>query len=135
PFELHPSFATPNDRDTRIWRYVTLAKLVSMLHARALFFPRSDRLSDPFEGSYPKMNPVICVEILRAAGLAEEAVQQSAKHLPASHRNFRRFVAISCWHMNDFESAALWDLYGRTGEAVAIQSTLGGLIDTVAAFA
>jgi hypothetical protein len=134
PFTPHPSFSTPSDLNTRIWRYVSLAKLVSLLHSRALFFPRSDRLGDPFEGSYPKMNPGLRVEILRAAGLAEEAVRQSAEHLPVANRRFRRFVAVSCWHMNDYESAALWDLYGRTGESVAIQSTLGALVDAISAF-
>ena len=38
---------------------------------------------------------------------------------------------VSCWHTNDGESAALWGLYLKSGEGVAIRSTLGKLQSTL----
>lgn len=35
----------------------------------------------------------------------------------------RRFTYISCWHMNEHESAAMWSLYARDGRGVAVRST------------
>ena len=35
----------------------------------------------------------------------------------------KRFVHISSWHMKEYETAAMWKLYARTNEAVAIKST------------
>jgi hypothetical protein len=36
-----------------VWRYMSLTKFVSMLDTKSLYFSRTDKLSDPFEGSYP----------------------------------------------------------------------------------
>jgi len=36
---------------------------------------------------------------------------------------------INSWHMNEHESAAMWRLYARTNEAIAIRSTYQRLYD------
>jgi len=38
-------------------------------------------------------------------------------------QEFRKRVYINCWHMNERESFAMWNLYVRSNEAIAIQST------------
>lgn len=133
PYNPHPSFGTPSS-DTRIWRYVSLAKLVSLLHSKTLYFARSDRFNDPFEGSYPRANKTLRAlkaEMMRKSGVPEALASAAAEGTPAFAKNFRRFIAISCWHMSDFESAALWDKYAPTGEAVAIESSMEQLIDAI----
>jgi len=72
-------------------------------------------MGDPFEGSYP-------VSYLRNGQLHE-------MHQNEDHRNrLRAHIAISCWHQNDHESAAMWNLYLKSDEGVAIQSTAGNLV-------
>ena len=39
--------------DTVLWRYMDFTKFVSLLEKSALFFPRADKLGDPFEGYWP----------------------------------------------------------------------------------
>ena len=41
------------------------------------------------------------------------------------------FVYVNCWHMNLAESMAMWKLYARSNEAVAIRSTFRRLVDEV----
>ncbi|MFN8224152.1 MAG: hypothetical protein U0R50_13000 [Gaiellales bacterium] len=48
----HPVFNAPPD-DTVVWRYIDLAKLISLLDHRALYFARADTLGDPHEGALP----------------------------------------------------------------------------------
>jgi hypothetical protein len=36
--------------------------------------------------------------------------------------SFKKF-GVSCWHMNDYESKAMWKLYANKG--IAIESTIG----------
>jgi hypothetical protein len=36
--------------------------------------------------------------------------------------NVRKEIVISCWHENEFESAAMWKLYSKNGKGIAIQS-------------
>ena len=35
---------------------------------------------------------------------------------------------MNCWHENEHESAAMWDLYLKSNEGIAIRSTFGKLI-------
>ena len=48
-FELPPAEAI-------LWRYIDMTKFLSLLHSKALFFVRSDKLGDPFEGSFSRVN-------------------------------------------------------------------------------
>lgn len=40
---------------------------------------------------------------------------------------FSRQIFVSCWHINEFESAAMWRLYSLSSESVCIQSTYSNL--------
>lgn len=35
----------------------------------------------------------------------------------------KKRVFVNCWHLNEYESAAMWDLYLKNEEGVAIQTT------------
>jgi hypothetical protein len=114
---------------------MSVTKLLSLLHTQSLFFPRSDRLRDPFEGSFPKVNEPFEEAFFRdQIGLPPAKVQEKIAYNKEFSRNFRRFVAVSCWHISTYESAALWSLYGPAGETVAVQSTVDRLISAFAGF-
>jgi hypothetical protein len=38
---------------------------------------------------------------------------------------------LNCWHLNDYESAAMWDIYQRNNDAIAIQSTYTKLCNSL----
>jgi hypothetical protein len=54
PIVADPLFEQPPD-DARIWRYIDISKLVSLLTTNALFFARADRFTDTWEGSVRQM--------------------------------------------------------------------------------
>lgn len=54
-YEEHPVFNPPSD-DAVLWRYMDFTKFVSLLEKSALFFARADKLGDPFEGAFSKIN-------------------------------------------------------------------------------
>jgi hypothetical protein len=114
-YKEHRDFEKPKER-ARIWRYMDFTKFVSLLDNKALFFPRADKLGDPFEGSFSKANIPIREEIYRGENdLTTEEVSEIYKSLP-------EFTAISCWHINWYESAAMWKLYLKSNEGIAIRS-------------
>jgi hypothetical protein len=49
-----------------------------------------------------------------------------ADYYPELVQNLRKGLFASCWHESRFESAALWDQYGRAA-GLAITSTIGRL--------
>lgn len=119
----HQYFHLP-DPETKVWRYLSFTKFVSLLHSRALHFARADRFDDPFEGTVPEH----ARESLRAflAGI-HEAPDQAADEFLRLAEVSRLFAYISCWHANPAESDAMWRLYAFATEGVAVQSTVGRL--------
>ena len=119
----HPAFKRPKDPQVRIWRYMDFTKFVSTLENGGLFFPRADRLGDPFEGTFTVSNRQALRHALLRDGLPDERVRKVTESDVKLRRWVRRWMMISCWHMNEHESAAMWKLYARTNEAICIQST------------
>ncbi|MFA1819553.1 DUF2971 domain-containing protein [Virgibacillus oceani] len=40
------------------------------------------------------------------------------------NEDVRAHSFVSCWHLNEYESAAMWDLYVKNNEGITIQSNL-----------
>jgi len=117
--QSHEAFEEPKEKDIKIWRYMDFTKYISLLESRSLFFVRADKLKDPFEGSYPRIN----IE-LRRQWFTERGFPVRAEELSVAYERVRKFFFINAWYMNDIENAAMWKLYLKTNEGVAIQSTL-----------
>ncbi len=43
----------------------------------------------------------------------------------------RSWSVVSCWHINNSQSAAMWELYCKSGEGIAIRSTVGALCSSI----
>jgi len=113
--------------DLHIWRYLSFPALVSILQRRGLFFSKLAELAklDPYEGGLSKP----C--------LSELTVRYRPEHDQNRYTDGESFArameakgqwtrAVSCWHISEVESAAMWRLYsGKRG--IAIRSTLGQL--------
>jgi hypothetical protein len=129
--DLHPDFAQPKNPKAAIWRYMDLAKFVRLLQTRRLYFARSDLLGDKFEGSNTLAahhwadrlsQPDQEVELGKlwpnmSATQARGVLQQ----LRLMRIGMRTQVFVSCWHLSDVESAAMWSLYGGNNASVAIR--------------
>ena len=122
-------------RNATIWRYMDLAKFESMLDTRALFFCRSDRFDDPFEGSYPNEAAVEAALPSMIAALASDpSLPQriaGAKRMSSCRKQTREAVLVNCWHVNEHESEAMWKLYLRSGKGISIKSSVERLTDAV----
>lgn len=106
----------PDDPDTIIWKYLDLSKFVDILLYRKLFMSRSDLFEDQYEGTF------------------SEPTYEEIKKLAVHNTDFldyykihRQNVVISSWHINEYESFAMWQIFTQKNEGLAIQSTLGRL--------
>ncbi len=114
----HESFTWPETPDQKLWRYMDLAKFLSALQTESFWLTRSDMLGDPFEGSIPRAT----VEE-EARTLREHGIDIAAAGIAEGRRWFLTQVHVSCWHLSDHESAAMWRLYSQANEAICVQST------------
>lgn len=105
-----------------------------MLEAGALYFANVHSFGDPFEGSLTRRNQVarrqaIARQYVEAAD-AKQKEDVLSSHTASSGRLSeieRNRYLINCWHLNDDESYAMWELYVRAGDGIALQSTFARL--------
>ncbi|KAF5431738.1 hypothetical protein C5S36_09945 [Candidatus Methanophagaceae archaeon] len=62
--------------------------------------------------------------------IPEDSFNEMQRQLTSFSKDIRRFTIMNCWHINDYESAAMWNLYLKTDEGVAIQSTFKRLTES-----
>jgi len=103
----------PQDPDTIVWKYLDLSKFLDLLLSRKLFMSRSDKFEDQYEGTF------------------SEPTYEEIKKLSIDNPDFLNFykthrekVAISSWHINEYESFAMWQIFTQNSEGLAIQSTI-----------
>ena len=106
----------PDDQDTIVWTYLDLSKFLDLLLSQKLFMSRSDKFEDQYEGTF------------------SEPTFEEIKKLSIDNPDFlnyykthREKVAISSWHINEYESYAMWQIFTQNSEGLAIQSTIGRL--------
>lgn len=107
--------------DSKLWRYMDFAKFIDLISTQYIFLSRIDKLEDVYEGTIPKAyvdkvneinNPIV------------NSFFDSRFNLNKAHR---QWIYINCWHMNEVESAAMWKLYSKTNESIAIETTYNTL--------
>lgn len=112
----NPDIKLPEDPDTIVWKYLDLSKFLDLLMSKKLFMSRSDKFEDQYEGTF------------------SEPTFEEIKKLSIDNPDFLKYykthrekVAISSWHINEYESFAMWQIFTQNSEGLAIQSTIGRL--------
>lgn len=101
-----------------VWRYMNLAKFESLLSQKALFFAKPKVFEDPLEGSLSNFD---IYENNDVAWYTREEM-----------REVQDFSAISCWHINEYESAGMWGLYlGGDIDGIAIKTNYHTLLKSI----
>lgn len=110
------TISIPENPNTIIWKYMSLSKFLDLLLSQKMFMSRSDKFEDQFEGTFSE--PTF------------EEIKKISEHNPeflAHYKSYRKNVVISSWHANAYESFAMWQIFTKNNEGLAIQSTLGRL--------
>lgn len=90
-----------------------LTRFISLIQAKRLFLSRVDALQDRFEGSVTRGH---------------------SERIPMDHESqkirgrLREKVYVSCWYHNEYQSNAMWSIYGLGKASVAIQTNFGRLM-------
>lgn len=115
-YKNNPNITLPEDPNTIVWKYLDLSKFLDLLLSRKLFMSRSDKFEDQYEGTF------------------SEPTYEEIKKLSVNNPEFlnyykshREKVVISSWHINEYESFAMWQIFTQNSEGLAIQSTIGRL--------
>ena len=122
----------PSD-DAKIWRYLDFTQLTSILERNSLWFNRADMFDDPLEGSYSRANVDTRKQRYQKSEIPEGQVDNIVNTISESARRHKHSTYLNCWHLNERESMAMWELYSVEGQGIAIQSRVGKLKEALRA--
>lgn len=129
-YKSHPIFEDPpNSSNLKLWRFIDYTKFVSLLHKNSLFFCKASILPDSWEGLYPQkelnyfLDEHMNLSYPNPLNRSPENREQNANNWEKSFKEEKNKNFLSCWHYNETESAAMWNLYLKSNEGVAIQTT------------
>ncbi|GAA4774479.1 MULTISPECIES: hypothetical protein [Flavobacterium] len=106
----------PEDPNTVVWKYLDLSKFLDILLSGKMFMSRSDKFEDQYEGTFSE--PTF------------EEIKKISENNPKFldyYKSHRENVVVSSWHTNEYESFAMWQIFTKNNEGLAIQSTIGRL--------
>lgn len=113
--------------DTIIWRYMKMNSFLELLSGH-LVQTRIDMLHDAAEGAYGWKHVRFAPQVLERLQMPNGESQDAA----AIIRRARMHAAATYWFEFDRESYGMWNVYGRSGESVAIETTVGALREVLA---
>lgn len=125
-------FNLDEESSQKIWRYIDIDKLESLLSKKALYFSSAREFSDNFEGSITRRHYEYTLRGSKSGARIDADLY--AKLIAPAFYQLTRLTKVNCWHINNSESAAMWQLYLREGKGIAIQSTIGRLSESLMPF-
>ena len=108
--------------DGLLWRYMDLSKYMSLLLSKSVWFSAADLLGDPYEGSMPRANLPIRIPLHIDSGIPEDQLSDFLAALLSMRQQMPKHVYVSCWHSCEYESAAMWEVYGRESGIAVLSS-------------
>lgn len=119
-----------------LWRYINFKKFISLLEKKCLFFCRSDKFSDPFEGTIPKKEfeyrPITYQQMCNYYNIPFriEKFNRNEEITIDFNKRTRMGTVVNSWHINNHESDSMWRLYLKSNEGVAIQTNHQRLLNS-----
>lgn len=111
-YKEHHSFHTP-EKELTVWRYLDFEKFVDLITSSKLFFCRSDNFEDPFEGIFRLKD------------------YETTKNMFDDQHITKQYYFLNCWHINENQSDAMWKIFLKTKNGIAIKSTVGNIIESL----
>jgi hypothetical protein len=131
-----PVFFEPQE-NTPMVKYIDLAKFISILKNKSLFFCRIDKLEDKFEGTLPldtHKHIVAESKYLRdvrkffTRHISDEELENSATDQLNWQSKLRSITCVNCWNEFKGESYALWKIYAGMDQGIMIKTDFSKLI-------
>jgi hypothetical protein len=126
PFKDLTGFTTPDDSRI-LWKFLDLAKFMSLIASEELFFARLATFSDPWEGYFPHyyrdhaaVEPAKDAASSNTSQTESEIANELVKEFAMARENF----AASCWLENDRDNEAFWKLYSNVEYGLALQTSV-----------
>ena len=119
--------------ETKIWRYMSFEQFVSLLAKRKLWFSRALALQDgdPYEGTLPEKNVGrTTADLASEMHWSDAGSAENSNQFIKTHRFIQKsalLYLVSCFNAAEHESNAMWHVYGKGANCIALTTSLGEL--------
>lgn len=145
-----PNVTEPSPGSAAVWRYMPMWKFLSILDTGTLWFARSDKYPDRWEGVASALSyDVIATQLpaklraniaaqgklhhLNALGMGtDEDIARITQQLKEAIYRSRRFLLVTCWNQMEHELEALWRVYTQGTDLSAAPERFQGQTGAVA---
>lgn len=114
-----------------LWRYMDLSKFLDLLLHKHLIFPRYDKFEDTYEGYANNFAQLAKKGLHATNNFNANEIDSAIEFLSDSVSIFNYYSYISCWHLNDFESAGMWKLYCTSDDSLVIKTRVDALKQSI----
>ena len=118
-YKEHPCCKSPDKESTMIWRYMDFCKFESLLDNKALFFAKSSNFEDPLEGLFSDATLDDLFSLAKSHD-RNSIENWLAENLSPISKYMKEMTFINCWHVSEYESAAMWKLYSKDKAGISI---------------
>lgn len=116
--------------ETSLWRYMDFTKFVDLILSRELYLRRIDSFEDPYEGFGSEITKERLRDFLNNLYRNKEVdIEEMIQHQAMYWKIQKLYTYVNCWHINEYESAAMWNLYAKTNEAIAIKTNIRKILN------
>ncbi|MFZ5908638.1 MAG: hypothetical protein ACOYYU_01325 [Chloroflexota bacterium] len=113
--------------NTRVWRYMSFAKFVTVLLDKQLWLSCANLLDDRWEVMPNNQQ----IKAIFSKHSSSKTFEISRDTIAKNVKELRQNTFINCWSASEHESLALWRIYCPSSEGVAIQTTFERLVKSV----
>jgi hypothetical protein len=131
------------DTNLRLWKYLDLSKLLSIFEENGIYFQSPLLFDDPFEATFHTDSiPDFIDSIMQTFDQSKKENNDLVNNLVALfgksgtkefftdvYDQVAKSVLVSCWHLSEYESEAMWQLYAKNNQGIALVTTVGQLHD------
>jgi len=123
-----------------IARYLDLAKFLSLIQTKKIFFNKLSNFEDRYEGTLPELSYIELENWYRKLfsshpvyknkedfNIEEEIKKDILEHRMTDEKS-KHLICVSCWNKLDSESYALWKIYANLNQGIMIKSNINRLI-------
>ncbi|GAT62492.1 hypothetical protein [Paludibacter jiangxiensis] len=116
--EPHEYCFSPENQEIKIWKYMDFTKFIDFIMNKTLYFTRSDRFGDSFEGTISAQD--VTERNSQCGHDGQTLWTQFGKEI-------KKTFFVNCWHINENESYAMWKIYLNSQNGIALQTTYSKL--------
>ena len=108
------------ENNMHVWRYMSFAKFVWTIQNKCLWLSRADLLGDPWEISLSVEQLQLVIDRQPITPVGEAPKETAEERAERIINLWRSNTFISCWNKSLHESNALWKIYCKNTEGVAL---------------